>query len=395
MTGAMTVLGLISGTSMDGIDVAAARFALHDDVVSLEPLGHTSVAYEDSLRSRLEAILPPSETTAEEVCQVDTAVGQAFADAASAALRDFAPDAELVVSHGQTIFHWVEDGHVRGSLQIGQPAWISAGTGLPVVADLRLADIAAGGHGAPLAALFDVLLLGGSKSVRASLNLGGISNITVVGGGIEPLAYDVGPANALIDAAVSYITRGRSSVDIDGAIAARGRVDERLLDELLAEPYYAQEPPKTTGKELFHLPYLLDAVGRAGDVEDEDLVATVTKLTAVTVARACRRHEVDEVIAAGGGVHNPTLMRMLSDELEAPVRLIDELGIPSTAKESYFMALTGYLAVHELAGNLPAATGASEPVILGTLLPGRTGFRLPDPASVQPTRLEVVTRQIA
>ena len=391
MSGAMTVLGLISGTSMDGIDMAAAELELDGDVVRLAPVGDTSIPYVDSLRKDLEAALPPGRTTVDAVCRLDNRVGQAFAAAATSAISDFARETDLVVSHGQTIFHWVDGGQALGSLQVGQPAWISAATGLPVVADLRVADIAAGGHGAPLAGLFDALLLGGTHQARASLNLGGISNITVVGGGVSPVAYDVGPANALIDAAVAHVTGGMASYDADGAIAARGTVHQELLRQLLTEPYYSQPPPKTTGKELFHLPYLLDAAGEIGEVDDDDLVATATAIAAVTVARACRQHDVDEVIAAGGGVHNPTLMQMLSDELgDIPVRTIDDMGIPSSAKESYFIALIGFLTVHGLAGNLPAATGASHEVTLGALLPGRDGFQLPDPATTQPTRLEIV-----
>jgi len=392
MSEPMAVLGMISGTSMDGIDVAAARFELDDDVVRLHPVGENSIPYDGSLRKRLEAALPPASTSAEALCQLDTEVGQAFAAAAEEAILSFGRGVELVVSHGQTVFHWVEGGEVLGSLQIGQPAWISARTGLPVVADLRVADIAAGGQGAPLAALFDTLLLGGTDVTRASLNLGGISNITVVAGGAEPIAYDVGPANALIDAAVAHLSGGLETFDADGAIAARGQVHEGLLQELLTEPYYRQSPPKTTGKELFHLPYLLAAAAKVGEVSGDDLVATATAIAAVTVANACRSHGVAEVIAAGGGVQNPTLMQMLSEELDdIPVRPIDELGIPSAAKEAYFIALIGYLTVHGLAGNLPAATGASREVTMGALLPGRHGFRLPEPAVTQPTRLRIVT----
>lgn len=391
MSDPMNVMGIISGTSMDGIDVAAARFELDDDLVTLLPLGHTSIPYRESLRKELEAALPPAETTSAAICRLDNLVGQAFSAAAETSIAEFARDTELVVSHGQTIFHWVEGGEALGSLQIGQPAWIASRTGLPVVADLRVADIAAGGHGAPLAGLFDALLLGGTEMTRASLNLGGISNITVVGGGVEPIAYDVGPANALIDAAVARVTGGAASFDADGKIAARGRVHKELLDELLTEPYYRQPPPKTTGKELFHLPYLLNAASKVGEVSGDDLVATATAIAAVTVAQACAAHGVDEVIAAGGGVHNPTLMKMLSEELgDIPIRPIEELGMPSAAKESYFIALIGYLTVHGLAGNLPAATGASGPVTLGALLPGRDGFNLPSPASVQPTRLQII-----
>jgi anhydro-N-acetylmuramic acid kinase len=392
MSTPMTVVGLISGTSMDGIDVAAGEFTIDGDELILYPLGQTSIAYDNSLRKELEAALPPAQTTVEAVCRLDTEVGQAFAAAAETAISQFAPKAELIVSHGQTIFHWVEGAKVRGSLQIGQPAWISARTGLPVVADLRAADIAADGQGAPLAGIFDVLLLGGSEAPCASLNLGGISNITVVGGGVDPVAYDVGPANALIDAAVSHATGGARSFDAHGAMAARGHVHQGLLRQLLTESYYSRPYPKTTGKELFHLPYLLDAVDQVGEIGDDDLVATVTALTAVTVANACREHDVAEVIAAGGGVHNPTLMRMLADELgEIPIRPIDELGVPAAAKESYFIALIGFLTVHGLAGNHPAATGASDVVTLGSLLPGRNGFALPEQAGTQPRRLRIVT----
>ena len=391
MSEPMTVLGLISGTSMDGIDVSAAELELDGDVVRLAPAGETSIPYEDSLRKDLEAALPPARTTVDAVCRLDNQVGQAFAAAAVSAISEFAKGAQLIVSHGQTIFHWVDGVQALGSLQIGQPAWIAAATGLPVVADLRVADIAAGGHGAPLAGLFDVLLLGGTDRTRASLNLGGISNITVVGGGVEPVAYDVGPANALIDASVAHVTGGIASYDADGAMAARGNVHLELLEQLLTEPYYSQPPPKTTGRELFHLPYLLDAAAKIGQVDDDDLVATATAIAAVTVAKACRQHGVDEVIAAGGGVHNPTLMQMLGEELgDIPIRVIDEMGIPSSAKESYFIALIGFLTVHGLAGNLPAATGASHEVIMGTLLPGSDGFRLGEQATTQPTRLEIV-----
>jgi anhydro-N-acetylmuramic acid kinase len=387
----LTVVGLISGTSMDGIDVAAAGFELDGDVVVLRPLGAISVPYEEGLRRRLGAALPPAPVSAGEVCRLDNEVGRAFAAAALRAIGELAPEADLVASHGQTLYHWVEDGHVLGSLQIGQPAWVSELTGLPVVADLRVADIAAGGHGAPLAGLFDVLLLGGTDRTRVSLNLGGISNLTVIGPEMEAIAYDVGPANALIDAAVAHVTGGAESYDQDGAIGARGRVNQPLLERMLAEPYYRQLPPKTTGKELFHLPYLLEAAAAVGEVADDDLVATATALTAVTVADACRDHGADEVIAAGGGVHNPTLMRMLSDRLAGvALRPIDELGIPAAAKESYFIALIGFLTVHGLPGNLPSATGATRPVTLGALLPGRAGFVLPEAAAVGPTGLRIM-----
>lgn len=391
MTGPLTVVGMISGTSMDGIDVAAARLALRQDTVELEPLGATSVPYEPGLRRDLEAALPPAAASVAAVCRLDNEVGQAFAAAAQKAIADLAPNADLVVSHGQTLYHWVEEGRVHGSLQIGQPAWIAELTGLPVVADLRAADIAAGGQGAPLAGLFDALLLADAEGGRASVNIGGISNLTVVGPDVEAVAYDIGPGNALIDAAIAHVTGGGVSFDRDGEMGGRGKIHAALLDRLLAEPYYRQPPPKTTGKELFHLPYLLEMAAGVGEVADDDLVATVTALTAVTVADACRAYAAEEVIVAGGGADNPTLMGMLADRLPGvALRPIDELGIPAAAKESFFVALIGFLTVHGLAGNLPSATGASRPVPLGCLLPGRDGLFRAELAVVAPTRLRVV-----
>ena len=200
----MRVVGMISGTSMDGIDVAVADLQFAGDTVELRPLGAASREYPAELRARVGAVLPPAATTAEEVCRLDTLVGQAFAAAATFAVDELGAGAvDLIVSHGQTIFHWVDPGgRRRGTLQVGQPAWIVEATGIPVVADLRSRDIAAGGHGAPLASTLDELLLGGSGETAAALNLGGISNMTVVGPDAPTIAFDIGPANALIDAAV-------------------------------------------------------------------------------------------------------------------------------------------------------------------------------------------------
>jgi anhydro-N-acetylmuramic acid kinase len=388
----MRVVGMISGTSMDGIDVAAAELTMHDDAVELRPLGARSIPYEPSLRADLAAVLPPATTTAAEVCRLDTVVGLAFAEAAEVAIAELAgATADLVVSHGQTIFHWVDDeGRARGTLQIGQPAWIAETTGVPVVADLRARDIAAGGHGAPLAGLFDQLLLAGSADTTAALNLGGIANLTIVDPSAETLAFDTGPASALIDAVVEHISGGAERYDRDGARAHRGRVDGDLLDQLLGEPYYRRPPPKSTGKELFNLPYLIERVGDRA-IGDDDLVATVTALTAATVADACRDHGVRRLVVSGGGAANPSLMEMLAGELPGTsITTIDELGIPADAKEAYFFALLGFLTVHQLAGNLPSATGASRPVVLGCVLPGRSGFPRCEPVSAPPSRLVVV-----
>ena len=401
----MIVIGLMSGTSMDGIDAAVADLELDDATLQLTPLGHETTPYPPTVAAALRAALPPGATTMETVCRLDTAVGQEFAAAAERAARRH-PGAALVVAHGQTMFHWVQkDGQVAGTLQIGRSAWIAERTGLPVVSDLRSADVAAGGQGAPLVSLFDVLLLGNDAAgTRAALNLGGIANLTVVppapagtaGRPAEParsdlIAYDAGPANALIDAAVLAVTGGSETCDVGGERAARGAVDPALLALLLDDFFLAQPPPKTTGKERYHHGFTEAAVDELGrDLAPDDLIATLTAHAAEVAAAECRRHGVVEVIASGGGTENPVLMKTLADRL-APARLrtIDDLGIPSAAKEAYAFAVLGFLTWHGLPGNVPSCTGADHAAVLGTITPGASALRLPPPALQPPSRLAV------
>ncbi len=371
------VVGLMSGTSYDAVDAAAAEIRLVDDVLELTPRGMLSTPYPQGLRDKLAAALPPNTTTAARICELDTELGRLFASAAAEAIERLCGGAaDLVVSHGQTMFHWVEGSEVRGSLQLGQPAWIAERTGLPVVSDLRARDIAAGGQGAPLVGLFDVLLLHGRPGRPAALNLGGIANSTVVSPGAAPLAFDIGPGNALIDAAAQHGTDGNQYCDRDGAMAGAGQVLPVLLDRLLGEPYYSKPWPKTTGKELFNLPYLLAAL--EGLVVDSwnDVVTTVTFVTARTIADAMHRLGATEVIASGGGVRNPVLMRMLEQQLaETPLRTSDELGIPAQAKEAYAFAALGFLSAHGMPGTVPSCTGASAARLLGTTTPGAAPLR--------------------
>jgi anhydro-N-acetylmuramic acid kinase len=349
----------MSGTSCDGIDAAVADLSLAGGTVTMACAGELSAPYDEALRTAIQAALPPAQTTLEAVCRLDTLIGQAFAGLAARALERYG--GELIVSHGQTVFHAAQ----AGTLQLGQPAWIAERTGLPVVADLRARDVAAGGQGAPLVALLDTLLLQGRAGRPAALNLGGIANLTV-----PPLAFDVGPANALLDAAARHFT-GRA-YDRDGRLAAAGTVDRALLEHLLRDPYYARPAPKTTGKEHFH-PGYVDYTGTA-----EDTLATLTALTARTVADAARRHDVTDVIASGGGVRNPTLMAAIGRELD-PIGLTtsDALGLPAQAKEAYAFALLGFLSHHGIAGTLVQATGARAASVLGAITPGRAAHPAP------------------
>lgn len=386
----MIVIGLLSGTSADGIDAAAADLSLEGDTVVLRPLGASTTPLADDVLEALLAVLPPGRIDARDVCVLDTLLGQAFASAAVRADAELCDGrADLVASHGQTVYHWVERGTCRGTLQLGQPAWIAEATGRPVVADLRARDVAAGGHGAPLAAILDRLLLGGTPGRRAALNLGGMANVSIVADGGLETAFDTGPGNVLIDAAADMV-QGQP-FDRDGAGAAAGRPHDGLLEALLADPYYALPPPKSTGREHFHRRYLQDALDALeltgpGGIAAADLLATVTELTARTVAAAVAPAAVAEVVVSGGGARNPTLLGRLRDHLAGcPVEPIDHWGIPADSKEAYLFALLGFLAVCGLPGAEPAATGAAHAAVLGALTP--PSARLPDvPESARPPR---------
>ncbi|MFJ8577734.1 anhydro-N-acetylmuramic acid kinase [Micromonospora sp. NPDC093277] len=420
----MRIVGLMSGTSYDGVDVAAAEFTRDGETLRLRPLGHRGLDYADDLRAEIGALLPPGATTIEAVCRLDNRLGEVFAEAAAIGVELAGGRVDAVVSPGQTVFHWVEAGRARGTLQLGAPARVAARVGVPVLHDLRSADVAAGGQGAPLVPAFDALLLDAGRALdpaagalaaagtgprsaldvagtapgttldpggaapRAALNLGGIANLTVVAPDAPVVGYDVGPANALLDAAARrFLDR---PCDLDGARAAAGRVHPGLLELLLAEPYYAAPPPKSTGKELFHGGYLDGMLAALGEpVAADDVLATLTELTARTVAAECDRFGVTEVVAAGGGVRNPTLCARLSALGQGRWRLrtTDELGVPAQAKEAYAFALLGWLSWHGLPGAIPSVTGASRAAVLGSWTPSGPAYATVPPAP--PRRLFV------
>jgi anhydro-N-acetylmuramic acid kinase len=368
--GSCRVVGLISGTSVDAIDVALADLRLSGDTIELTPVGQMELEYPAEVRRDLLAALPPAGSSAEQMCKLDTRIGQAFAQAASLALAEFG-EADLIASLGQTVYHWVEDNECFGTLQLGQPAWIAETTGLPVVADLRARDVAAGGHGAPLAGLFDRLWL----HDKIALNIGGIANITR-----GSVAFDTGPGNALLDLAAQMVSG--KPYDEDGRLAFAGKVREDLLGVLLDDPYYRQDPPKSTGKEYFHIGHLEAALAEVPTVDGPDLLATLVALTATTIADACQDQPV---VASGGGVRNPALMAALRERLD--VVTSDELGMPSDAKEAYLTAVLGFLTWNGIPASPP--TGAAGPRLLGSITPGRGPLRMPDPATTDVRKLLV------
>lgn len=393
----MKIIGMISGTSHDGIDVAVVDLVADGVVINGHVTYGTTVPYPLALRAQLVAALPPAATSFAQMCELDTLIGIAFADAAAAAVAAVGP-VDAVCSHGQTVFHWVDRDHVRGTLQIGQPAWIAERLGVPVVADVRVRDVTAGGHGAPLVSHLDTLLLAGLAGKPAALNLGGIANITVPGAHGGALAYDIGPANALVDAAVLRTGAHPAGYDVDGALAARGEVDADLLADLLAEPYYRLPAPRSTGKELFNDAYLAAALDRhPHEIVPVDLIATLTALTARTVAEAVGRHGVDTLITSGGGCRNGTLLDLLRRELPTVrVTTSDTLGAPTDLKEAIAFALIGWHTLHGLPATVPSCTGAGGARVLGCVLPGAGPLVLPPVVAFPPTRLVLtVDQQVA
>ncbi len=376
----MRILGMISGTSHDGIDVAVVEFDDRDGALTGRVLHQASTPYAPGLRRRLVAALPPAPTTLAEVCELDTLIGQAFADAAADA-ADAVGGVDAVCSHGQTVYHWVDATRALGTLQIGQPAWIAELVGAPVVSDLRIRDIAAGGHGAPLVSFLDDLLLRGRPGVSAALNLGGISNMSVVGAD-SLVAYDIGPANALVDAVVVAERLNDLGYDAEARIATSGRVDEELLALLLEDPYYALPAPKSTGKEHFHLGYVRRATSRIGrPVAVTDLVRTLTELSVRTVARDVSAAGIGFLAVSGGGCRNPLMLDGLRTALpDVEVVLADELGAPADSKEAIAFALIGWCTLHGVPATVPGGTGAREARILGTITPGAGPLTLPQPS---------------
>ena len=377
----MIVVGLMSGTSADGTDAAVVRLDGAPPALDWQVLGHTHIEHPAGLREEIFACFRPATGSVDRLCRLNFALGRAFGAAALVAIAEVGlepSDADLIGSHGQTLWH-IPSGCDASTLQLGEPAVIAEITGLPVVANFRTRDVAAGGQGAPLVAYVDRLLLTHPTRTRAAQNIGGIANVTYLPALARtdqvPFAFDTGPGNMLIDDAAGRASGGVLHFDRDGALAARGRVDEDLLGELLADAYFAQPPPKTTGRERFGEQLGVEIWRRAlaSGTEVSDVVATVTALTAESIARAYRDflpEMPDQVIASGGGTRNPTLMAMLREQLPGvDVVTSDLVGLDPEAKEAVAFAVLAYETWHHRPANMPAATGADHPVILGSITP--------------------------
>ncbi|PFG29230.1 anhydro-N-acetylmuramic acid kinase [Paramicrobacterium agarici] len=362
-----------SGTSADAIDIARVDIVVDQSgVIDLTPEVLTSVPWPEPLRRRILDAALGAPVGIGEIARLDIDIAEAFADAVAEAACG---GAELVVAPGQTVYHWVEGGRARGTLQLGRSAVIAERTGAAVISDLRAADIAAGGNGAPLMPVFDAAWLGGEarrdSAPIATLNLGGIANVSRVETDGTATGWDTGPANGLLDAVVARATAGVDAYDAAGSRAASGSVDHALLNTLLRHPYFGQLPPKSTGRETFDLAVIDDALAAIGhEVSLESLLATLVQLTARSVAESLARSgAVRTLIASGGGVYNRALMTALRDALaDDGCTLVSsaERGVDPAHKESLLFALVGYFGAHGLPVTLNRNVGAR---VAGTITP--------------------------
>lgn len=375
-----TVIGMISGTSMDGIDVVIARISGPPERPAFEQIAFETVPYDKTLRRELRDVSGGETRSAGEFCRLDHALGDAFAAAARGVMERAGlgvGDVDLVGTHGQTVYH---DPARRETWQMGEPSRIAAAVGAPVVSDFRRADQAAGGEGAPLVPLFDALVFRHPSQGRVLLNIGGMANVTVLPPGEgrgDVFAFDTGPGNVLLDEFLIQATSGRLRFDEGGRLAAAGSVDEEMLEAYLEHPYFYEKPPKSTGREVFGAGFVSLTLGEWGKQGDriEDVAATLTDFSALSIAGSIREYvqphvPIAEVLVSGGGVHNVTMMRRIAEELDGiPVKPLEEAGFSADAKEALAFALLARETMCGRPGNIPAATGASGPVVLGHVTP--------------------------
>jgi len=382
----MLVLGLMSGTSVDGIDVSLVRISGAPPNLQIKLLNHTSVAFPATVREEILRIAEQTPVTSGELSQLHFRLGHIYADAALAACKNFriSPNTvDLIGNHGQTIFHQGKavpylGAQTASTLQIGEASIVAARTGITTVSDFRPADLALGGNGAPLVPFADYALYRHPKLGRISLNIGGIANITVIPANAKTsqvFAFDTGPGNMLIDALVSHFTHGRQRFDKNSVLAQQGHAIPALLDDLLRDPYLKLAPPKSTGREYYGAAYVkkLLALGKKHHAKPNDLIRAATLFAALSIVDALNRFvlpkdKIQQLIVSGGGAQNPLLLAQLSAALpNLAVITSDELNVPTDAKESLAFALLAYETFHQRASNIPSATGARGPAILGKI----------------------------
>ena len=381
----MIVLGLMSGTSVDGVDAAITDIRRIGKNLRVKLLSWDSLPYSPVLKKRILAVSQKGDV--KEICHLNVVVGEVFAKAALKAIKGsgIPPHrVKLIGSHGQTIQHRPHPinepgiGCVRSTLQIGEPAVIAERTGIPTIANFRARDLAAGGEGAPLAPYAHHLVFGHRSRSRVVVNLGGIANATLLpaGGDSQNIqAFDTGPCNMLLDGVIERLSGGKYSMDRGGKFARRGRVDHNLLRRLLAHPFILKKPPKSTGREEFGQQFIQQTLRRArrARLSMEDTLATCTRMIAASIYKAQEwmSEDVHEVIAGGGGVHNSALMAELKSVFNPiSAKPMEEYGVLSKAFEAEAFAVLAYQTFHARTANVPFVTGARHSVILGSFVHG-------------------------
>lgn len=381
----LRVIGLMSGTSADGIDAALAQISGAPPNLRAKIEHATSIPFPGKVRETILRLANGAATSTAEISELNFTIGKLFGGAVIEACRRFRvplSSVALIGSHGQTVFHQGSPNRVRGTrhaastLQIGEPAIIAARTGITTIGDFRPADMAVGGQGAPLVPFVDYLLYRNPKIGRVALNIGGIGNVTVIQAGAKPenvFAFDTGPGNMIIDALMQHYSAGKSRFDRNAEFAATGTVWPELLDALLKDHYFRLRPPKSAGREQFGDAYVkkLLAWAQKHRARPADLVRTATAFTALTIIDAWHRYiapraKINQLIVAGGGAHNPLIMAQLAAGLHGvDVTTSAALGVPEDGKEAFAFAILAYETFHGRPANLPPATGASRRAILG------------------------------
>ena len=381
-------VGLMSGTSLDGVDAALVRLAGPAEQPRVRLRAFVTLPYPPEVKQWVMRVALGDQSTAGEVSQLNFLLGELFAKAALRVCRlaHVSPQRVSVIgSHGQTIYHQGRPELVPGhreavgpnTLQISEPAVIAERTGVPVVADFRTADMAAGGQGAPLVPMVDYLLLRDGQKGTVTLNLGGIANVTVIpadAGPLDIVGFDTGPGNMVTDALVWHFTREREYYDAGGRVAALGKVNEPLLADALCHPFFLRPPPKSAGREQFGHAFVAHYFLSRRRRRFEDLLRTAVELTARTIAGALARfvfpgEKIDRLIVSGGGAHNRLLVKRLVELLpHLTVELSDRYGLPVDAKEAIAFAILADRTLHGLPGNLPSVTGARRAVVLGKIV---------------------------
>lgn len=381
----LNVLGLMSGTSLDGLDLCLCRLSW-EDRLQYEILGFETLPMAPDLREKLLRNMQPESSRVDELCELNVQIGQWFGASSRAFLASQRFDldqVDLIGSHGQTLFHLPPGvGEVASSLQLGDAAVIAALTGVTTVSDFRLADMAIGGQGAPLVPYVDALLFSDTEHPVCLQNIGGMGNLSWIDSEGRMMAFDTGPGNVLIDTLVRHLSRGEKNYDAGGQWAAQGIICDSLLEKALRHPFFGQPPPKSTGREIFgesYCEWLLEQ-GQALQLSAADQLATATALTAHSIARACRQFLPEfphRFVVSGGGIHNRTLLQMLAELLKpAHVLPLEHFGISADAKEAFAFACLGYTCLTGIPNNLPAVTGAHSATVMGKIQPGQNYLSL-------------------